>query len=109
MLEISFAAKMLFIKGSNSQNASKNIKQGRPYSDCSVRLLLQKQSDLGLLCLCRHFWQATTVHNFRSLRMVHLFNVIPANDTKESVFGHQNSLAASGDWTWDLLHQKQMR
>ena len=32
-----------------------------------VRLLLQKQSDLGLHCLSRPFWQATSVQNFRTL------------------------------------------
>ena len=29
-----------------------------------IRLLLQKQSDLGLSCLSRPFWQATRVQNF---------------------------------------------
>ena len=31
-----------------------------------IRLLLQKQSDLGLHCLSRLFWQATSVLNFRT-------------------------------------------
>ena len=30
-----------------------------------IRLLLQKQSDLGLPCLSRPFWQATSVGNLR--------------------------------------------
>ena len=30
-----------------------------------IRLLLNKQSDLGLQGLSRHFWQATSVLNFR--------------------------------------------
>ena len=31
-----------------------------------IRLLLQKQSDLGLHCLFRPFWQATSVLKFRT-------------------------------------------
>ena len=31
-----------------------------------IRLLLQKQSDLGLHCLTKPFWQATSVPNFRT-------------------------------------------
>ena len=31
-----------------------------------IRLLLQKQSDLGLPCLSRPFGQATSVQNFRT-------------------------------------------
>ena len=31
-----------------------------------IRLLLKKQSDLGLPCLSRLLWQATTVRNFRT-------------------------------------------
>ena len=31
-----------------------------------IRLLLQKQSDLGLLCLSTLLWLATTVINFRT-------------------------------------------
>ena len=31
-----------------------------------IRLLLQKQSDLGMLCLSRPFKQATSVRNFRA-------------------------------------------
>ena len=31
-----------------------------------IRLLLQKQSDLGLPCLSMHFWQAISVGNFRT-------------------------------------------
>ena len=30
-----------------------------------IGLLLQKQSDLSLHCLCKPFWQATSVRNFR--------------------------------------------
>ena len=30
-----------------------------------IRLHLQKQSDLGLHCLSRHFWQTISVRNFR--------------------------------------------
>ena len=32
-----------------------------------IRLLLQKQSDLGLLCLSRIFWQAISVQNLEHL------------------------------------------
>ena len=35
-----------------------------------IRLLLQKQSDLGLCYLSRPFWQATTVQNFEYLPIV---------------------------------------
>ena len=35
-----------------------------------MRLLLQKQSDLGLPCLFRPFWQATSVRNFRTFFML---------------------------------------
>ena len=31
-----------------------------------IRLLLQKQSDLGLHCMPRPFWQTTCVRNFRT-------------------------------------------
>ena len=31
-----------------------------------IRLLLQKQSDLGMSCLSKLFWQATSVRNFRT-------------------------------------------
>ena len=31
-----------------------------------IRLLLQKQSDLGLHCLSIPFWQVTSVQNFRT-------------------------------------------
>ena len=31
-----------------------------------IGLLPQKQSDLGLFCLSRHFWQVTSVQNFRT-------------------------------------------
>ena len=34
--------------------------------DALIRLLLKKQSDLGLHCLSRPFWQATSVQNLRS-------------------------------------------
>ena len=36
-----------------------------------IRLLLQKQFDLGLRCLYRHFWQATTVQNCRTFTIVY--------------------------------------
>ena len=31
-----------------------------------IRLLQRKQSDIGLLCLSRPFWQATSIENFRT-------------------------------------------
>ena len=31
-----------------------------------IRVLLQKQSDLGLHCLSMPFWNATTVRDFRT-------------------------------------------
>ena len=34
------------------------------------RLLLQKQSDLGLRCLSSPLWQATSVRNFRTFTNV---------------------------------------
>ena len=34
----------------------------------AVRLLLQKQSDLGLHCLSKAFLRATSVRNFRVLK-----------------------------------------
>ena len=36
-----------------------------------LRLLLQKQSDLGLCCLSRPFWQAASVQNFRTFTVYH--------------------------------------
>ena len=36
-----------------------------------IRLLLQKQSDLGLLCLPRLLWQANTVPNFGQFTVTH--------------------------------------
>ena len=52
-----------------SQNACQNSKLGRPWSDCFsrsslIRLLLKKQSDLGLHCLSRPFWLATNIGIF---------------------------------------------
>ena len=35
-----------------------------------ISLLLQKQPDLGLPCLSRLLWQATTVQNFRASTVV---------------------------------------
>ena len=32
-----------------------------------IRLLLKKQSDLGIPCLSRAFWQITSVRNFRTV------------------------------------------
>ena len=37
------------------------------------RLFLQKQSDLGLHCLSRPFWQATSVQNFRTSSVVRIY------------------------------------
>ena len=42
-----------------------------------IRLLLQKQSDLGLSCLSMPFWQATSVHNFRAFITI-FFSVLVA-------------------------------
>ena len=39
-----------------------------------IRLLLQKQSDLGLHCLSMPFWQATGVQNFRKFTIVRFRN-----------------------------------
>ena len=36
-----------------------------------IRLLFQKQSGLGLPCLSRLLWQATTVQNFRTFTIYH--------------------------------------
>ena len=35
-----------------------------------IRLLLRKQSDLGLHCLFRAFWQPTSVQNFRTFTII---------------------------------------
>ena len=35
-----------------------------------IRLLLQKQSDLGLYCLPRPFWQETSIQNFRIFSVI---------------------------------------
>ena len=37
-----------------------------------IRLLCQKQSDLGLYCLSRPFWQVTNVQNFRTFTVADL-------------------------------------
>ena len=37
-----------------------------------IRLLLWKQSDLGLPCLSRAFWQASSVQNFRTFTVKYL-------------------------------------
>ena len=51
----------------NLQNAHQNSKQRRPWSDCFWRSsLIQEQSDLGLPCLSQVFWQAISVRNFRT-------------------------------------------
>ena len=46
-----------------------------------IRMLLQKQSDLGLPCFSRLLWQATTVANFRTFTfivfMLHFLTEIP--------------------------------
>ena len=64
--------------GLNSKNACQNSKQGDPdqtalsknvcqqIGKTLIRLLVQKQSDHGLLCLSRPFCQATSVQNFRT-------------------------------------------
>ena len=36
-----------------------------------IKLFLQKQSDLGVPCLSRLLWQATTVRNFRPSTILH--------------------------------------
>ena len=51
------------------QNACQNSNQGRPL----VKLLLQKQSDQGLHCLSRPFWQATIVRKFRTFTVCYIF------------------------------------
>ena len=43
-----------------------------------IRLLLQKQSDLGLSCVYRPFWQATSVQNIRTFTV--LITFIMANN-----------------------------
>ena len=45
----------------NKQNGCQNIANRKTL----IRLLLEKQSDLGLPCLSRHFPKATSVRNFR--------------------------------------------
>ena len=40
-----------------------------------IRLLLQKQSDLGLCCLSRPLWLATSVWNFRTLTRYSYFQL----------------------------------
>ena len=37
-----------------------------------IRLLLQKQSNLGLLCLSKPFWQETSVPNFRKFTVTEI-------------------------------------
>ena len=64
-------------QGWNSQNTW----QKSPTAKILIRLLLQKQSDLGLLCLSRILWQATTVRNFRT------FTVLPFLYTLLQVVG----------------------
>ena len=39
-----------------------------------IRLLLKKQPDLGLPCLSRPFWQATSVQNFKTFRILTISN-----------------------------------
>ena len=36
--------------------------------------MVQKQSDQGMRCLSRPFWQATNVHNFEHLLCVYFLN-----------------------------------
>ena len=45
---------------------------GKQTRQTLIRLLLQKQSDLGLLGLSRLLWQATDVGNFRSFTIMRL-------------------------------------
>ena len=42
-------------------------------------MLLEKQSDLGLHCLLRPLWQATSVGNFRTFILSKLFVFIDVN------------------------------
>ena len=39
-----------------------------------IRLLLKKQSDLGLHCLSRPFWHAASVQNFRTFTFQRYFD-----------------------------------
>ena len=50
-----FIFKAGIVKGLSEKQTGKTL----------IRLLLQKQSDLGLCFLSRPFWQATSVRNFR--------------------------------------------
>ena len=56
------------IKGQSSYldwNSLKSLSE-KQTGKTLIRLLLQNQSDLGLPCLSRLFWKATTVQNFRT-------------------------------------------
>ena len=44
-----------------------------------IRLLLKKQPDLGLCCLPRAFWQASSIQNFRTFTILIYFHVITKN------------------------------
>ena len=56
-----YSTKMLFIRDGFHKNACPNKQTGKTL----IKLLLQKQFDLGLHCLSRPFWQATSISNFR--------------------------------------------
>ena len=63
-----------------------------------IRLLLQKQSDLGMHCLPRSFWQATSVQNFRT------FTVLIGNECfceqKSSVGFHLRPNCCQSNCLW---------
>ena len=57
---------MLVIRAGISQKLVRKANREDPdMTASSERLLLQKQSDLGLQNLSRPFWQVTSVGNFR--------------------------------------------
>ena len=60
---------MLIFQDANSHNAFQKSKQGRPI------FTLQKQSNLGLCCLTRHFLQAASYRNFRTFTSQHILSV----------------------------------
>ena len=53
---------MLVIKAENEKRYLPELQTGKTL----IRLLLQKQSDLGLHCLSLPFWQATSIQNLRT-------------------------------------------
>ena len=51
-----------------------------------IRLLFQKQSDLGLLCLFRPFWQASGFQNFTTSTVLYFLIInIQAERPKQTV------------------------